>query len=248
MKSEKGNNIRVFGTIESLNITAAKLLVEIAESFVKNNGRFLLCLSGGNTPKSFYKILSENPYRRLIPWKNTFIFWTDERCVSMDDENNNAHSAYEVLLKKIDMPVANIFPIKVNLTPANAAIDYESTLKVFFGKESPVFDLILLGLGENGHTASLFPNTSVLREKTHWVKEVFAEELNMYRITMTAPLINKARNIFILITGEDKSRIVKTIFSASYEPEKYPIQLIKPLNGEMKWFLDKEAASELSDI
>ncbi len=248
MISERKNNIRVFRSVEEMNNTLANLLAEIAEKSVRENGRFLLCLSGGNTPKSFYKLLSANQYRDIIPWKNTFVFWTDERCVPMDDEKNNAHMAGEILLKKIDIPSSNIFPVHVNLTPSDAANNYEQTLKDFFGINPPAFDIILLGLGENGHTASLFPGTSVIFEKSRWVKEIFVEKLQAYRITMTAPLINKSHNIFFLITGEKKSQILKTVLTVPYDPEKYPVQLIKPENGEIIWFADSKAASKLLNI
>jgi 6-phosphogluconolactonase len=237
--------ISVFRTIEALNESAAQLFVHLAEKSVMARGRFLLCLSGGNTPKGLYTLLSVNPYRDIIPWKNTFIFWSDERCVPADDERNNARMATEVLLKKIDIPSSNIFPVLVNLNPAEAASNYEQTLRDFFGMKPPRFDLILLGLGENGHTASLFSGTEVLREKSHWVKEVFVEELQRYRITMTATLINKAHNIVFLITGKEKSDILKTVLTAPFQPEKYPIQLIRPEHGEVCWFVDDKAASGL---
>ena len=248
MISERKNNIKIFKTVEALNETVANLIVETAEESVKTNGRFILSLSGGNTPKSLYTLLSVYPYRDLIPWNKTFVFWVDERCVPMNYESNNAHMASEYLFKKIEIPAANIFPVKVNLTPSGAAENYEQMLKDFFGKNQPVFDIILLGLGENGHTASLFPNTSVLFEKSHWVKEVFVEELQMYRITMTVPIINKARNIFILITGKEKSGILRTVFTVPDKPQKYPVQLIKPENGEIIWFADNKAASKLIKI
>lgn len=210
-------------------------------------GRFVLCLSGGNTPKGLYTLLSMKPYCDLVPWKYTFVFWGDERCVPPDDERNNAYMATSVFLSKIDLPSSNIFPIPVNLPPADAAKKYEETLKAFFRKEAPCFDLILLGLGENGHTASLFPGTSVLREKSHWVKEVFVEELQIYRITMTALLINKARQILFLVKGKEKSAILETILTVSLQPKKYPVQLIRPDQGEVSWYVDAKAASRLPD-
>jgi 6-phosphogluconolactonase len=247
MISNGKNMISVFRTIEALNESAAQLFVHLAEKSVMARGRFLLCLSGGNTPKGLYNLLSVNPYRDIIPWKNTFIFWSDERCVPADDERNNARMATEVLLKKIDIPSSNIFPVLVNLNPAEAASNYEQTLRDFFGMKPPRFDLILLGLGENGHTASLFSGTEVLREKSHWVKEVFVEELKMFRITMTAMLINKARHILFLVKGNDKSAILKTILTAPLRPEKYPVQLICPEQGDVSWYVDYQAASRLPD-
>jgi 6-phosphogluconolactonase len=239
------NKVEVFGTIEALNESAAKLLIDIAKKSVTERGRFVLCLSGGNTPKSLYTLLSLPPYCDLVPWKNTFIFWGDERCVPADDEQNNAHMATTALLNKVDIPSSNIFPVPVNLPPAEAAKKYEETLRDFFGKESPRFDLILLGLGDNGHTASLFPGTAVLHEEVRWVKEVFVEDKKMYRITTTAQLINKAHHIIFLVTGEEKATMLKTILTGSYLPEKYPAQLIGPVRGEIYWFIDAKAATLL---
>ncbi len=237
------HKLRVFSSVELLNKSAAELLVQIADESVKAKGRFLLCLSGGNTPKSLYALLSVNPYRELIPWENTFVFWGDERCVPADDDRNNAHEASEVLLKKTKLPSSHIFPIPVNLPPADAANKYEQTLRDFFGPDLPCFDLILLGLGENGHTASLFPGTAVLWEKSRWVQEVFVKEQQMNRITMTATLINKAHHILFLVSGAGKSGILEEVLTAPYQPEKYPAQLISPEQGEVLWFADTHAAT-----
>jgi 6-phosphogluconolactonase len=247
MIKNKKDQLRVFSSIEALNGSAAQFIVDLAEKSVTERGRFIVCLSGGNTPKGLYTLLSMKPYCDLIPWKNTFVFWSDERFVPADDERNNAYMTTLALLSKINLPSSNVFPIPVNLPPHDAAKKYEETLQVFFGKEAPCFDLILLGLGENGHTASLFPGTAVLHEKSHWVKEVFVEELKMYRITMTALLINKARYILFLVKGKEKSPILKTILTAPFQPEKYPVQLICPEQGEVSWYVDYQAASQLPD-
>ena len=247
MIKNKKNQLRVFSTIDAMNRSAAQMLVDIAEKSVMARGRFVICLSGGNTPNGLYTLLSIEHFRNLVPWKNTFVFWSDERCVPADDVRNNAYMATSVFLSKIDLPSSNIFPVPVNLPPADAARKYEETLKTFFGKEDPRFDLILLGLGDNGHTASLFPGTEVLREKSHWVKEVFVEELQMYRITMTSLLINKAHCVFFLVTGEEKSCILEKVLTTPNQPEKYPVQLIRPEQGEVYWYIDNKAASQLPD-
>ena len=159
------NKVTVFKTGESLNEAAAELIVRVAEKSLKERGRFVLCLSGGNTPKKLYTLLSGKLYSKTVPWKNTFIFWSDERCVPADDERNNAHMASTTFLKKVEIPTSNIFPMPVELPPADAAAKYEETLHTFFGKEEPRFDLILLVLGENGHTASLFPEHPCCRKR-----------------------------------------------------------------------------------
>jgi 6-phosphogluconolactonase len=237
--------LKVFSTAEAMNESTARLLLDLAEKSVKERGRFVLCLSGGNTPLGLYTLLSMKPFSELVPWKRTYIFFGDERCVPSDDERNNAYMATSALLSKIDLPLSNIFPIPVDLPPAEAAKKYEESLQRFFGEEVPRIDLILLGLGDNGHTASLFPGTAVLSEKSRWVKEVYVDELNMYRITMTIPLINKARHVLFLVTGEDKSQILKTVLTAPFQPEKYPAQLIRPEIGDVSWYADDKSSSRL---
>jgi len=246
MLRNKNNKVSIYKTVESLNEAAAQLIVDLAKKSVSERGRFALCLSGGSTPKKLYTLLSTKQYSNKIPWKNTFIFWSDERCVPPDDERNNAHMAGITLLKKVEIPASNIFPIPVELPPTEAAAKYEETLHIFFGNAEPRFDLMLLGLGENGHTASLFPETSVLHEKKSWVKDVLVEDAVAgapHRITLTAPLINEARQILFLVTGIEKSKILETVLTGAYLPEKYPAQLIEPEQGEVQWLINEKAAT-----
>ena len=245
MINSKKKNIRVFGTAGAMNESAARWLVDLADISVAARGRFVLCLSGGNTPRGLYALLSTEPYGDSMPWKNTFVFWGDERCVPADDERNNAQTANGLLLGKSGLPSSHIYPIPVNLPPGDAARQYEETLRAFFGSGAPRFDLILLGLGVDGHTASLFPGTAALRERSRWVKDVFVRDQPMSRITLTAPLINQARNVLFLVTGENKSGILKTVLTAPRRPERYPAQLIRPEQGEVFWYVDGRAASRL---
>ncbi len=248
MLRNKKNIITIYKTDESLNEAAAQLIADLAEKAVKERGRFVLSLSGGNTPKKLYALLAEKPFSKLPSWKNTFVFWGDERCVPMDDERNNAHMASDTLLKKIPIPSSNISPMPVELPPAEAAEKYEQTLRDFFGKDEPCFDLILLGLGDNGHTASLFPKTPVLHEQVRWVKDVVVKDHAAdvkHRITFTAPLINKARQILFLVTGIEKSEVLEKVLTGAYQPDTYPAQLIKPEQGEIHWFIDDKAASNV---
>lgn len=236
------SKIKVYKTTDELNTACANYIVALANNAMTQHGRFSIALSGGSTPKSLFTLLSLPPYRDEIPWQKTFVFWGDERCVSPNDDNNNAHMAKQVLLNKVNIPTSNIFPIPVQLQPNEAAKLYEKTLHNFFGNSEPCFDLMLLGLGENGHTASLFPNTGVLNETGYWVKEVFVEELDMWRITLTAQIINQSSCIIFLVAGEKKAAVVNTIVNGDYNPQKYPAQLIKPVTGELIWMLDEKAA------
>ncbi len=225
--------------------SAADSLAMIADKAVKERGRFILSLSGGNTPRKLYKLLSGKDYLDRIPWKHCYIFWGDERCVPYDDERNNARMATELLLSKTGLTHSNIFPVPVNLHPPEAALQYEESIRSFFGNEAPRFDLILLGIGTDGHTASLFPGTGVLHEEIRWVKEVFADSQQMFRITMIPSLINQARNIFFLAAGEEKSHILREVLATPATHSRYPVQLIAPRDGEVTWYLEVKAASLL---
>jgi 6-phosphogluconolactonase len=247
MIRNRKNRVRIFNASVALNAATAKFIAGIAEKSVEKRGRFVLCLSGGNTPKNLYALLSTDPYRDIVPWKDTFVFWGDERCVPGNDERNNASMARKTLLDKTELPASHLFPVPVDLSPSDAAREYEKTLRLFFGQEPPRFDLILLGLGEDGHTASLFPGTSVIYEKTRWVKEVIQEGNPEARITLTTPLINQSRSVLFLVTGEAKSEILETVLTQPYQPEKYPAQMIDPEEGEITWFVDQKAASRLKD-
>jgi 6-phosphogluconolactonase len=238
--------LKVFDTSDMINEAAADFIVRLASESIKERGRFLLSLSGGNTPGKLYSLLSSPSFKDKIDWKKTFVFWGDERFVPPNDERNNAHMARSLMFDNVDIPNENIFPIQVDFPPSEAAIAYEKKLKGFFGKGAPRFDLILLGLGENGHTASLFPGTPAIRELQHWLKEVYVEEQKEWRITMTAPLINQARNIAFLVSGKAKANILEKVLNGSFQPDNYPAQLIQPVRGHLFWFADKDACSELS--
>ncbi len=236
------NNQQIFEDAELLYKAAADFIVTVAKKAIQEKGKFCIALSGGTTPRKLYELLAQQPYSTSLDWKNIFIFWSDERCVPFSDRQNNSHMAYTALLNRMRVPAENIFPVPTELQPAEAAIAYEQTLQKFFNSKLPAFDLILLGLGENGHTASLFPFTTILKEKKHIVKEVFVEELKVHRISFTAGLINNADHILFLVAGKEKSSIIKTISSGKSEAEKYPVQLIRT-NAD--WYLDDAAASQL---
>lgn len=230
------NKITHFDTADLLAKAAAKYFVKLAEEAIQSKGKFTVALSGGNTPSAMYKLLATDFYSNQLTWKNIYFFWGDERCVPLNDKSNNSFNAKNTLLDKVPVPKKNIFVIPVNESPVNAAIYYEATIKIFFKTDKPVFDLILLGMGNNGHTASLFPHTNILHEEKTLVKEVYVDELKMNRISFTAPLINSAKHILFLVVGKDKEPILKKILEGDYEPENYPAQLIN--NAE--WFVCME--------
>lgn len=238
--------IWVYENLESLSQAAAGLFVQRARQAVQDQGRFSVALSGGHTPLRTYELLAQPPFRDRTPWTQVYIFWCDERCVPPDDPRSNAGMAHRTLLNHVPIPSAQIHPISCTETPQEAAAQYETVLHDFFGDQSPRFDLIFLGLGENGHTASLFPGTAVLEEQERWVAEVYVVEQQLYRVTLMASLINEAAVVAFLVSGATKSRVLKQILEGSYNPDRLPAQLIQPDKGELLWLVDKEASSLVS--
>jgi 6-phosphogluconolactonase len=242
-------SIELYTNHEKASRAAAQLFTEIAVDAIANKQRFTVALSGGNAPQELYKILATQPFKSQIPWKNTFIFWGDERFVPRDDPENNARMAREMLLNHVPIPSEQIFPIPTAGKPEEAAENYASTLASVFGDEDfPQFDLILLGLGENGHTASLFPHTGVLDEKNRWtgtIYLIYAKEKNQFRITLTAPVINHAKNIIFLAFGKKKADILANVLEGPQQPQKWPAQLIEPSSGSLYWFIDEAAGKKL---
>lgn len=222
-----------FDNAEILATAAADYFVQLGNECILTKGKFTVALSGGSTPIALFKLLASIEYANKIDWKKVYIFWGDERCVALDSPENNAYQATTILLDKVLVPKKNIFVIPVNETPTNAAIYYEATLKIFFKIDMPLFDLILLGLGDDGHTASLFPLTTILKEKTKLVKEVFLAAKNVWRVSFTEPLINNATHKLFLVVGKAKADILNTIINGGIDTQKYPAQMIK--NAE--WFV-----------
>lgn len=235
----------IFNTPGLLFKAAADHILKLCESSIADKGKFTIALSGGNTPKKLYELLAQVPYVKKIDWKNVFVFWSDERCVPVSDEENNSHMASVALLNNVPIPKENIFPVPVSFEPSKAAARYEQMIKSFFKNTEPQFDLILLGLGEDGHTASLFPGTDILAEKKALVKQVYVIEKKVYRISFTIPLINNAKQVLFLVTGKEKSTVIEKLFVRPSKKNILPAQLIKPLKGNLHWLLDKAAATSL---
>lgn len=235
--------VNIYEDKDVLSQAAADNFVELAQKSIQKNGRFTVALSGGSSPRECYELLSTHDYKDRVEWDKVFVFWGDERYVPETDKRNNAKMAIDAFLSKVPIPDKNIFRIPFASTPEKSASEYDKMLHKFFKDQEPVFDLIHLGLGENGHTASLFPETDVLDEKDKWVSEVFVVEQDMYRVTLTEPVINKARNIVFLVYGENKAEIVYNVIAGPKRPREWPAQLINPVQGNLYWFLDEAAAS-----
>src|SRR4030066_115084 len=203
--------IRIYKHLESFSQAAAELFTIQSRQASLICGRFSVALSGGDTPRRLYEILATSPYRQRIHWDEVNVFWSDERCVPEDDPRNNASMARQTLLDLVPIPPGNIHPIQYDQSPQQAALHYENELRDFFSTQNPNFHLVLLGLGENGHIASLFPHTSVLNEQKRWVSEVFIPELDMHRVTFTAPFINQASQVVFLVSGLDKAGVLEKV-------------------------------------
>ena len=241
--------IRVSTTPQELFEAAAEVVVHTAKDAVEQRGRFTIALSGGSTPKSLFNLLATNA-RTVLPWDRMFFFWGDERHVPPTDPESNYRMAEEAMLSKIPVAAGNVFRIPAENPDASAAADaYEQTLRKFFQLgpgEVPIFDLILLGMGPDGHTASLFPGSAGLQEKTRLVIANWVDKLKTSRLTLTLPVLNAARCVAFLVSGTDKAAVLKTVLEEDAPAEQYPSKLIRPNNGKLIWLVDRAAASDLS--
>ena len=204
-----------------------------------------VALSGGSTPRALYQLLADanEPFRERIAWDNTHFFFTDERHVPPDHPDSNYRMVNEAMFSRVSIPANNIHRIPAeNPVAEEVAKAYESDLHKFFGEAIPAFDLILLGIGEEGHTASLFPYSPALNETARMVAAPFVEKLNAYRITMTLPVLNNGKSVVFLVTGASKAEIIREVINTKPDPEQYPVQAISPTNGAVSWFMDKAAA------
>ncbi len=241
--------IRVLTTPQELFAAAAEEVVRRAEDAVANRGRFTIALSGGSTPKNLYNLLATNA-RTSLPWDRMFFFFGDERHVPPTDPDSNYRMADEAMLSKVPVPSANVFRFAAENSDAAAVAEaYEKTLRKFFELKAdgvPRFDLILLGMGPDGHTASLFPGTAGLQEKSRLVIANWVEKLNTHRLSFTLPVLNAARCVAFLVSGTDKAQVLQTVLEQDAPGEQYPAKLVRPTDGKVIWFLDRAAASGLS--
>lgn len=241
--------VRRLTTPQDLFQAAAEEVIRSATDAVAKRGRFTIALSGGSTPRNLYTLIAANASTTL-PWSQMFFFWGDERHVPPDSPDSNYRMAKESLLSKVPIPPANIFPVPAeNPDAAQVAEVYEQTLRKFFAVapgEFPRFDLILLGMGPDGHTASLFPETAALQEKSRLVVANWVEKLGGSRITFTLPLLNSARCVAFLVSGTDKAAALHEVLEGNAPADKYPSRLVQPNEGKLIWFVDRAAASELS--
>jgi 6-phosphogluconolactonase len=237
-------DLEIYKDIDDLMKALANAIYEASEEAIAARGRFNFVLSGGSSPRKLYKILSSQPYKNKINWSKTYFFFGDERFVPENDSQRNSLMAKEVLFDPLKIESSHIFMVNTNFSPEVSAQQYADSILEHFQNKPIKFDFILLGLGDDAHTASLFPNTSVLNETQATVKSVFLEKLDMYRITMTAPLINQARHIAFLVYGKNKAEAVyRVLVDESGSSQKYPARLINSEETRVQWFLDPDAIS-----
>lgn len=235
------NEFIVCADLEEISWKVTVKFVALANDTIKKRGVFRVALAGGRTPEAFYKLLANNEFRDRLDWTAVHFFWGDERCVPPEHEDSNYKMTLNSLIKHIRIPEENVHRIKGEEASEKAAAEYEEEIRHCFepGEEAiPEFDLILLGMGADGHIASLFPGTHAIREDKKLVVAVYVEKLGATRITLTQPVIKNARNIIFLITGEDKSVTFRKVLSGEYMPNTFPAQIARSTKGNVLWFLD----------
>ena len=241
-------NLEIFKDIDQLSLALAEWITSLIEETLTRKNNFSFVLSGGNTPKKLNLLLASSPYKERIDWGKIHIFWGDERAVPFEDERNNARMAFDTLLNKVDIPRSQIHIMDTSLQPDEAAAAYAESLYEFFGTDvlpDRTFDLVLLGMGDDGHTLSLFPGTPVIHEENLWTSSFFLKAQNMYRITLTKNVVNHSNHIVFMISGSEKANALYQVLKGERNPDMYPSQVIIPTQGELHFFTDEAAASRL---
>jgi 6-phosphogluconolactonase len=268
--------LHIYKDPEALSVAVAKWIADTISDTLKKKDRFIIALSGGSTPQRLNKILAASPYKEQIDWSKLHIFWGDERAVPFEDSRNNAKMAYDTLLNFVPVPPAQVHVMRTDIAPEQSALEYEKILHQYFGPvagnlsagasgqgdqagNGPVagslpgdatgtsFDLVLLGMGDDGHTLSLFPGTEVVHEEKAWAKAYFLKAQDMYRITLTKTIVNRSARVAFLTTGTGKAHALKEVLKGAYNPDLYPSQEIKVPGGELHWFVDEAAAAGISE-
>ncbi|MCY7377603.1 MAG: 6-phosphogluconolactonase [Pyrinomonadaceae bacterium] len=238
--------LKIFSNFEELNLFAAEKFVALAKEAIKKRKKFTVALSGGSTPKALYALLASEKFRREIDWTRVFFFFGDERNVLPDKDESNFLMANETLFQPLKIAEDKIYRWQTEIEPPeHIAEDYAENIENFF-QGFPEFDLILLGMGDDGHTASLFPHTAALHETKRIACANYVEKLNTTRLTLTFPVINNARSAMFLVKGADKSGILREVLEGDFQPEEFPSQAVKLTGGELFWLADEQAAALLA--
>jgi 6-phosphogluconolactonase len=240
------SDLHILEDTTALAQEAADRFVAASEEAIENRGQFMVALSGGSTPQEAYSRLADPMLATKVSWRNVHFFWGDERCVPPDHPDSNYRMARKTMIQKVPIPQANVHRIQGELDPDLAAEAYADDLRSVFGSEErPRFDLVFLGLGQDGHVASLFPGSLALRETEHWVLAVFVEALQSWRVTLTPPVLNSARQLSFLVSGKSKADRLQEVLEGEPQIEPLPAQMIQPINGQVTWLVDQAAATKL---
>lgn len=242
MKQFGPPEVMVFKGMNALSRAVAEFVLVSARTSMEARGRFLLALSGGSTPRQLFSFFAADPWRKAIPWSKTHLFWVDERCVPPGHQESNYRLACDAFLDYLPLSSSQVHRIAGEDGPDKAASAYEQELESFFGGELPRFDMELLGMGEDGHTASLFPGAATLRERNHPVLPVHLDPPGLSRVTLTLPVLCNAVDIIFLAAGRGKAAVLHEIVEDG-NPRGYPAGLVQPASGRLTWMVDREAAS-----
>lgn len=256
VKTESKHQVEVFPDAASLAQAAAQRFAKLAHEAIQSRSSFSVALSGGSTPRELYARIADGEKSSPIDWSSVQLFWGDERCVPPDHIDSNYRMAVETLISRVPIPHANVHRIKGEMNPGQAAEEYEETLRRAFGltksqqpaaavEHLPRFDLILLGMGADGHTASLFPHSEAIHEKRRWAAAQYIESQRGWRITLTPGVINAARQVVFLVSGTTKAERLFEVLYNPIQPEILPAQIVRPLDGQLTWMLDSSAAAKL---
>jgi 6-phosphogluconolactonase len=246
-KNSALNSIMIYKNMDDLARGAARYIISSIQQTISARDRFSLVLSGGSTPRAIYSFLSDSPQVDQVPWLKVHFFWGDERCVPFDHTQSNYRMAHESLLGRLSLPAQNVHRIQGEALPEQAAEAYEQELFTFFGKDNglPRFDLVLLGMGVDGHTASLFPDSPALEETGRWAVAVEHQQPPaplVPRVTLTLPLINAAERVAMIVVGAEKAKLIQQVLSGIETTPVLPVQRVNPTQGEFVWLLDEAAA------
>jgi len=245
-KVDTSTEVMTLPTREAVTVATAEAIVAAASEAIAARGRFLLVLSGGSTPRALYELLATPTYAARIDWKRTEVFWGDERCVPPDDRSSNYRMAREALLDRIPISPEAIHRMRGEDPPEAAAAAYEADLRKVFAAGAPRFDVVLLGMGDNGHTASLFPHLTAVRETSRWVVAEYVGEVSMWRLTLTPPALNAAARVLFVVVGADKAGMLSRVLQGPRDLDLLPAQVIAPATGVLTWVVDTAAAANLT--
>jgi 6-phosphogluconolactonase len=246
VRTEGERKVQVLPDLEAISREAATLFVNASRNAMAARKKFTVAISGGSTPRRLYTLLSAAPYRDQVDWQMVHFFWADERCVPKEDEASNFKTVYDRLLSKAPVSDDHIHRIKGEEDPEKAARDYEADIEGFFGaSQLPVFDLVLLGMGEDGHTASLFPGSKSLEETARLAIPVYLKKPYGNRITLTLPVLNNAAQILFLVAGSSKATVLSEILRDGEKGGEFPAGRIRPIRGTVIWLIDQEAAGRV---